>query len=39
LSVIEIQFPIRMISRSLSLDLANKQLAYHLADLGMLKPF
>jgi len=39
LSVIEIQFPIRMISRSLSLDLANKQLTYHLADLGMLKPF
>jgi len=39
LSVVEIQFPVRMISRSLSLDLANKQLTYHLADLGMLKPF
>jgi len=27
-----------MISRSLSLDLAKKQVAYQLADLGMLKP-
>ena len=39
LSLIEVQFPARMISRSLSLDLANKQVLYQLADLGMLKPF
>ena len=39
LSVIEIEFPVRMISRSLSLDLANRQVTHQLADIGMLKPF
>jgi hypothetical protein len=37
LSVIEIQFPTRIISPSLGQELAEKQLTYHLADLGMLK--
>ena len=39
LSVIEIEFPARMISRSLSLDLAKRQVTHQLADIGMLKPF
>ena len=39
LSLIEIEFPARMINRTLSLDLAKKQVTYQLADLGMLKPF
>jgi len=39
LSLIEIEFPARMISRPLSLELAKKQVTYQLADLGMLKPF
>ena len=39
LSVIEIEFPARMVSRSLSLDLANRQVTHQLADIGMLKPF
>jgi hypothetical protein len=39
LSLIEIEFPARMISRPLALELAKKQVTYQLADLGMLKPF
>jgi hypothetical protein len=39
LSLIEIEFPARMASRSLTLELAKKQVTYQLADLGMLKPF
>jgi hypothetical protein len=39
LSLIEIQFPARMINRTLTLDLALKQVAYQLADSGTLKPF
>src|SRR5256714_3309176 len=39
LSGIEIEFPARMISRSLSLDLAKRQATHQLADIGMLKPF
>jgi hypothetical protein len=39
LSVIEIEFPARMISRSLSLDLAKRQVTHQLDDIGMLKPF
>jgi hypothetical protein len=38
LSLIEIEFPGRMISRTLSLELAKKQVTHQLADVGMLKP-
>jgi len=38
LSVVEIQFPARFINRSLTLDLADRQVTHQLADLGMLKP-
>jgi len=39
LSLIEIEFPARMISRPLTLELAKKQVTYQLADVGTLKPF
>ena len=39
LSLIEIEFPARMINRALSLDLAKRQATYQIADIGMLKPF
>lgn len=38
LSLIEIEFPARMISRPLALELATKQVTYQLADIGTLKP-
>jgi len=38
LSQVEIQFPARFINLPLSLELVRRQVAYQLADLGMLKP-
>ena len=38
LSLVEIQFPTRFINLPLSLELVRRQVAYQLADLGMLKP-
>ena len=37
-SLVEIQFPARLVNEALSVDLATKQVTRQLVDLGMLKP-
>jgi len=37
-SLVEIQFPARLVNEALSVDLATKQVTHQLVDLGMLKP-
>ena len=37
-SIVEIQFPARLVNEALSVDLATKQVTRQLVDLGMLKP-